>query len=98
MSKNQENRPCGYCGTNIVLTKDHIIPRSKIGNTYGAKNIAYVCRGCNELKDDMTPVEMRIMANEMRSVANRLDRIARRVEQISRERGLPNPNHIGAIA
>ena len=90
-------QPCTYCGTPMVLTRDHIIPKAKVGGRFGIRNIAYACRGCNELKSDMTPNEMRVQAHEMRAVAKRLDEIARRVERLTRDRRLPNPNLVGVM-
>jgi len=49
---------CHYCSKEIsekLITKDHIIPRSKGG--YGPDNIVPCCRKCNLKKADMSYYE-----------------------------------------
>lgn len=45
---------CGQVGEPRALTRDHIIPTSKLGpNTW--MNVVTACEGCNKAKDDKTP-------------------------------------------
>jgi hypothetical protein len=51
---------CCYCLTNeknsgIPMTYDHIIPRSKGGNT-SFENMCLACRSCNEFKGSLTEI------------------------------------------
>ena len=52
--KEEVNGRCAYCGcklVDLIITWDHIIPRSKGGN--GTKRNLYACcRGCNNIKWD----------------------------------------------
>lgn len=48
---------CAYCGQEFkpeVLTRDHVIPRSKNGPDKWT-NVVTACGGCNKYKDDQTP-------------------------------------------
>ena len=50
---------CQYCGakpTKQLLTLDHVMPRSRNGNT-GWENMVVACLKCNNQKGDRTPVE-----------------------------------------
>ena len=48
---NRDNGCCVYCGSNINIEYDHIIPFSKGGsNTY--KNIQILCQSCNRVKSN----------------------------------------------
>ncbi|MDW7997654.1 MAG: HNH endonuclease [Bacteroidota bacterium] len=48
---------CQYCGTmDVLLTIDHIIPRSR-GGTDSWENLVCACIRCNNLKGDRTPEE-----------------------------------------
>ena len=50
---------CQYCGTKLAvsrLTFDHVVPRSRGGQT-SWDNIVTSCEPCNRLKGDRTPVE-----------------------------------------
>ena len=45
---------CAYCGgTPILLTIDHIVPRSQNG-TNEPNNLLPACRGCNESKGSLS--------------------------------------------
>jgi 5-methylcytosine-specific restriction endonuclease McrA len=47
---------CVYCGSNKVLTIDHVMPRSRGGrNTW--TNLVTCCQRCNLRKADLTPEE-----------------------------------------
>jgi len=49
---------CQYCGKRkVVLTFDHVIPRSRGGKTEW-ENIVMACQDCNSLKADKTPAEV----------------------------------------
>lgn len=50
---------CQYCAVNFSsrdLTFDHVLPRSRGGQTTW-KNIVAACRPCNQTKGDLTPEE-----------------------------------------
>ena len=59
----RDNYKCGYCGKNAD-TVDHIIPRSKGGDT-SWKNTVAACFKCNSKKGSRTPKEagMKIMVD-----------------------------------
>ena len=44
--------PCAYCGRTALLTRDHIVPKSR-GGTSEKDNIILVCRCCNESKGNL---------------------------------------------
>jgi 5-methylcytosine-specific restriction endonuclease McrA len=53
---------CQYCGVKgnaFELTLDHIVPRSKGGDTV-PENLCTACRPCNQRKGDRTPDEARM--------------------------------------
>jgi len=51
-------RKCAYCGARgVSLTRDHIVPRSAGGPTFGW-NTALACKPCNQLKDDHVMVDL----------------------------------------
>lgn len=55
----RDNFTCQYCGDTPgrgVLTLDHIVPRSKGGQT-SWENVVAACRACNMRKGDRTPEE-----------------------------------------
>jgi 5-methylcytosine-specific restriction endonuclease McrA len=58
----RDKHRCQYCGrrgTQFNLTLDHIIPRSKGGQTV-AENLVASCKECNQRKGDRTPDEARM--------------------------------------
>lgn len=55
----RDNYTCQYCGASpgrALLTLDHVIPRSRGGQTTW-DNVATACRACNMRKGDRTPEE-----------------------------------------
>jgi len=50
---------CGKRGTAFELTLDHILPRSRGGQTI-AENLVSACQICNNRKSDRTPEEARM--------------------------------------
>jgi 5-methylcytosine-specific restriction endonuclease McrA len=50
---------CGVKGTAFDLTLDHIMPRSRGGQTV-AENLCAACKACNQRKGDRTPDEARM--------------------------------------
>lgn len=52
-----KNAKCRYCGTNKVLTKDHIIPVSR-GGKNTKKNYQVLCAFCNHNKGNKTELEI----------------------------------------
>jgi 5-methylcytosine-specific restriction endonuclease McrA len=50
---------CQYCGTGIELTFDHVVPRSKGGQTTW-ENVVAACSGCNLRKANKLPREARM--------------------------------------
>ena len=47
---------CQYCGCNYDLTLDHVIPKSRGGETTW-ENLVTACKSCNSKKGDRTPKE-----------------------------------------
>ena len=47
--KEKWNYECAYCGSDIDLTIDHVIPRSK-GGKDSAENMVCCCHECNQDK------------------------------------------------
>jgi len=47
---------CQYCGSNRDLTLDHVLPRSRGGQS-NWKNLVTACKPCNAKKGDYTPKE-----------------------------------------
>jgi hypothetical protein len=66
-------RRCSYCGVRgVSLTRDHIVPRSAGGPTFGW-NTALACRPCNQLKDDHVMIRLDLLwANYSRGRARGL--------------------------
>jgi 5-methylcytosine-specific restriction endonuclease McrA len=59
----RDNYTCQYCGSTpgrAQLTVDHIIPRSRGGQT-AWENVVSACRSCNMRKGDRTPEEAGLM-------------------------------------
>ncbi len=55
----RDNHTCQYCGatgTQAILTMDHLLPRSRGGETTW-ENVVTACRACNMRKGDRTPEE-----------------------------------------
>jgi 5-methylcytosine-specific restriction endonuclease McrA len=53
----RDNHKCAYCGkTDLLLTIDHIIPRSK-GGVDSWENLISACPKCNSKKGDRTPLD-----------------------------------------
>lgn len=58
----RDNHQCQYCGKSKAsreLTFDHVLPKSKGGQT-NWKNIVTACSGCNRKKADRTPSEAKM--------------------------------------
>lgn len=55
----RDNQTCQYCGasgSHAILTLDHLLPRSRGGETTW-ENVVTACRACNMRKGDRTPDE-----------------------------------------
>lgn len=52
----RDNYQCQYCSTTKDLTLDHVLPRSRNGNT-SWDNLTTACKSCNARKGDLTPEE-----------------------------------------
>jgi 5-methylcytosine-specific restriction endonuclease McrA len=55
----RDNHTCQYCGaagSHAILTLDHLLPRSRGGETTW-ENVVTACRACNMRKGDRTPDE-----------------------------------------
>lgn len=52
----RDRNACQYCGSNKDLTLDHVLPKSKGGESSWS-NLATACKKCNSLKGDKTPEE-----------------------------------------
>jgi hypothetical protein len=53
----RDNFTCVYCGSKKDLTIDHVIPKSRRGNS-SWQNLVTACRKCNSYKGDHTPEEV----------------------------------------
>jgi 5-methylcytosine-specific restriction endonuclease McrA len=52
---------CQYCGrSDVTLTIDHIIPKSKAGDD-SWENLVAACIRCNNIKGDRTPEEAKML-------------------------------------
>ena len=49
-----EDLSCHYCGKNTARTRDHIIPRSRLGSD-AYWNLVPACKSCNADKADKDP-------------------------------------------
>lgn len=58
----RDGHVCGYCGSKIQLTIDHVIPKSR-GGSNDWTNLVTCCRKCNAYKDDKTPKEANMTLN-----------------------------------
>lgn len=54
--KERDGRKCRGCGTRHGLTRDHVIPWARGGNST-VDNLILLCLTCNVLKDDLLPHE-----------------------------------------
>jgi 5-methylcytosine-specific restriction endonuclease McrA len=55
---------CQYCGSRDDLTFDHLIPRSRGGQTSWI-NVVAACSGCNLRKGNLTPAEAKMWPSQM---------------------------------
>jgi 5-methylcytosine-specific restriction endonuclease McrA len=55
---------CQYCGSNDDLTFDHLVPRSRGGQTTWS-NVVAACSPCNLRKANMTPHEAGMFPTQM---------------------------------
>jgi len=53
----RDNNECQYCGSQRHLTVDHVVPRSKGGDSSWT-NLITACHRCNVHKGDKTPEEV----------------------------------------
>ncbi len=52
----RDGNACLYCGSTKDLTLDHVLPKSRGGDSSWT-NLATACKKCNSLKGDKTPEE-----------------------------------------
>jgi len=52
----RDGNQCLYCGSKKDLTLDHVMPKSRGGQTSWT-NLATACKKCNSIKGDKTPEE-----------------------------------------
>ncbi|MCU0430251.1 MAG: HNH endonuclease [Cytophagaceae bacterium] len=52
----RDGHSCQYCGTHSDLTLDHVLPRSRGGQS-SWDNLVAACKSCNSKKGDQTPDE-----------------------------------------
>lgn len=52
----RDGNACQYCGSTKDLSIDHVMPRSRGGNS-NWKNLVTACKPCNAKKGDYTPEE-----------------------------------------
>ena len=60
----RDGHSCQYCGKKDHLTLDHVIPKSKGGET-SWKNLVTACSRCNSNKGDRTPTEANMKLQSM---------------------------------
>ena len=52
----RDGHACQYCGrTGVSLTIDHIVPKSRGGDTWTWENLVTACMSCNHRKGDRLP-------------------------------------------
>ena len=52
----RDGHACQYCGrTGVSLTIDHIVPKSRGGDTWTWENLVTACMACNHRKGDRLP-------------------------------------------
>lgn len=52
----RDGHACQYCGrTGVPLTIDHIVPKSRGGDTWTWENLVTACMACNHRKGDRLP-------------------------------------------
>lgn len=56
----RDNGACVYCGATKELTLDHVIPRSRGGQTTWS-NLVTACKRCNSKKGDSLPEEAQML-------------------------------------
>lgn len=63
----RDNHQCQYCGSNENLTIDHIIPKSKGGDSTW-ENLVTACTSCNNKKDNklLNEVNMKLKSTPKR--------------------------------
>jgi len=52
----RDGQTCQYCGSQQDLTLDHVLPKSRGGQSTWA-NLTTACQRCNSIKGDKTPEE-----------------------------------------
>lgn len=90
---------CLYCGRPVSIdgppalrpSKEHLIPVSLGGAAYGRLNVIRTCAGCNAVKNNRTPPEMRELARLARRQAEMWEAMADRVEELVDHLGLLAP-------
>jgi 5-methylcytosine-specific restriction endonuclease McrA len=71
----RDRHVCAYCGgrfTDLQLTREHILPRSRDGRDTWM-NLVAACKDCNNRKDDRTPEEARMPLLYLPYVPNRAE-------------------------
>lgn len=53
----RDNGSCVYCGSDHELTIDHVVPKSKGGQT-SWENVVTACKSCNNRKDNKSLAEI----------------------------------------
>lgn len=59
IKKKEYDYKCAYCGEQVELTKDHIIPVARGGNDL-IENIIPSCKRCNQKKQTKTAIEFKL--------------------------------------
>jgi 5-methylcytosine-specific restriction endonuclease McrA len=56
----RDSHQCQYCGNRKELTLDHVLPKSRGGQTTW-QNLVAACKRCNSIKGDKTPEEAQML-------------------------------------
>jgi len=71
----RDRHVCAYCGgqfTDLQLTRDHVLPRSRDGRDTWTNRVA-ACQDCNNKKDDRTPEEVSMPLLYLPYIPNRAE-------------------------
>lgn len=93
MSRKKNRKCCVYCGSDVELTIDHVVPKSrayelriKFRLLDNPSNRVIACRSCNQEKGNMLPNEWLALHPEYRERFKRearyLSDIVRRIAEI----------------
>ena len=70
-------------------TQEHIVPKSMGGKK--GRNLVWVCKPCNDMRQNMTPKQLRALAAELHAMALLHLSMATAIDDLVRGRALPAP-------